>query len=222
MTNAHGRADIRDMLVVHEAFRRAYGKMPSLVLAVSSGDTARAAVVADHIELIKEFLHLHHKGEDELLWPKLIARATQDVAPTLALMEEQHTQIDGLIATCSSSLVRWRRNAAASDRDQLAAALRALGEELTAHLAVEETEVLPIVDRYITAAEWHALGDHAINGLPKRKLPIVFGMLASLAEPAVVTLMLASAPLVPRIIMPVLGPRAFASHARKIYGAGGF
>ncbi|MFE2540954.1 hemerythrin domain-containing protein [Actinacidiphila glaucinigra] len=222
MTNPDGRADIRDMLVVHEAFRRAYGKMPGLVLAVAPGDTARASVVADHIQLIEEFLHLHHKGEDELLWPKLMARASEDLAPALALMEKHHAQIDGLLVECSSAMARWRKRATASDRDQLAAALRALGELLTEHLAVEEAEVLPSVDQYVTETEWHELGDHAINKLPKKKLPIVFGMLASLAEPEVVTLMLASAPLVPRIIMPVLGPRAFASHAKKVYGASGF
>jgi hemerythrin-like domain-containing protein len=222
MTHPHDRADVRDMLVVHEAFRRAYGKMPDIVLAVAPGDTVRAAIVAEHIELIKDFLHLHHKGEDELLWPKLIERAPQNLTLTLSLMEKQHTELDGLLGACSSFLARWRTGAAAPDRDQLAAALRALGEELTAHLALEEAEVLPTVNRYITAAEWHELGDHAINGLPKKKLPIVFGMLASLAEPSVVRLILASAPLVPRIIMPILGPRAFASHARKVYGASGF
>lgn len=57
--------------------------------------------------------------------------------------------------------------------------------------------MLPIVDQYVTAAEWHELGDHAINGLPKKKLPIIFGMLAFLAEPAVVSLMLSTAPWCP-------------------------
>ncbi|GGT38420.1 hemerythrin domain-containing protein [Streptomyces chromofuscus] len=73
------------MLVVHEAFRRAYSRMPGLVLAVTPGDTARAAVVADHVQMIEEFLHLHHKGEDVLLWPKLAARATHDPLPALEL-----------------------------------------------------------------------------------------------------------------------------------------
>ncbi|MEU4094812.1 hemerythrin domain-containing protein [Streptomyces sp. NPDC026673] len=222
MTNAHGRADIRDMLVVHEAFRRVYDRMPNLVLSVTPGDTNRAAVVADHIQLIEEFLHLHHKGEDVLLWPKITERAPRYLAPPLALMEEHHAEIDGLIVESSGSLARWRSSAGASDRDELAAVLRALGKKLTEHLAVEEAEILPVVDQYLTAAEWHELGNHAINGLPKKKLPIIFGMLASLAEPEVVTLMLSTAPLVPRLVMPIVGPRAFAAHARKVYGSSGF
>ncbi|MEU5607675.1 hypothetical protein ACI2L4_33380 [Streptomyces sparsogenes] len=49
---------------------------------------------------------------------------------------------------------------------------------LTEHLGIEGKDVLPIVPEYVTAKEWHDLGDHAINALPKSKLPIVFGMLA--------------------------------------------
>jgi hypothetical protein len=102
--------------------------------------------------------------------------------------------------------------------EELADCLERLGALLTEHLAIEEKDVLPIVPEYVTAKEWHQLGDHAINALPKNKLPIVFGMLASLAEPEVVKLMLSTAPLVPRLIMPVVGPKAYARHARRVYG----
>jgi hypothetical protein len=47
---------------------------------------------------------------------------------------------------------------------------------------------------------------------------VIIDDFAQLAEPDVVTLMLSTAPLVPRLIMPVLGPRAYASHAKRVYG----
>jgi hemerythrin-like domain-containing protein len=219
MPHAHANtADIRDMLVVHQAFRNAYDRAPGLVRVVAPGDVKRAKVVADHVQLVEQFLHLHHKGEDELLWPKLQERAPAELEPTLRLMEEQHVQIDKLLTETAGLLASWRRDANAGDRDELAKSLTVLGTELTAHLAVEEEKVLPLAERHVTAKEWHQLGDHAINGLPKSKLPIVFGMLARLAEPDVVTLMLSTAPLVPRLIMPILGPRAYASHAKRVYG----
>jgi hemerythrin-like domain-containing protein len=221
----HGHAstaDIRDMLVVHQAFRNTYDRTPGLVSDVAPGDVKRAKVVADHIQLIEKFLHLHHKGEDELLWPKLQERAPAELEPTLRLMEEQHVQIDKLLTETAGLLASWRRDANADDRDRLAESLTVLGTELAAHLAIEEEKVLPLAEKYVTAKEWHQLGDHAINGLPKSKLPIVFGMLAQLAEPDVVTLMLSTAPLVPRLIMPVLGPRAYASHAKRVYGTTAF
>ncbi|MGW6463636.1 hemerythrin domain-containing protein [Streptomyces rubiginosohelvolus] len=212
------RADVRDMLVVHEAFRQSYDRMPGLVRATPPGDARRAAVVADHVQLIEEFLHLHHKGEDELLWPKLLQRATGRLGETVVLLEEQHLEIDALLTESAGLLAVWRTAPSAARGTELADVLERLGAVLTEHLAIEEKEVLPVVPEYVTSKEWHALGDHAINALPKSRLPTVFGMLASLAEPEVVTLMLSTAPLVPRLIMPVLGPRAYARHARRLYG----
>lgn len=211
-------ADVRDMLVVHQAFRDAYGRMPDLVRSVPAGDADRAGVVCDHADLIDDFLHLHHKGEDELLWPKLIARGPSDLRPTLALLEEQHKEIDNLLTESSSLRREWRGGVDAATGEKLADCVHQLGQKLSEHLSIEEERVLTVADEYISAEEWHKIGEHAINGLPKKKLAIIFGMLASIAEPEVVTLMLTTAPLVPRLIMPFLGPRAFAAHMKRVYG----
>ncbi len=207
------------MLVVHEAFRQSYARLPGLVMEVSPGDVERAAVVAEHAQLIEEFLHLHHKGEDELLWPKLLERAGDRLGDVVSLLESQHEEIAALLVETAQLLALWRGQPAKDSGERLADSLERLGSLLTEHLGIEEKDVLPIVPEYVTAKEWHELGDHAINALPKSKLPIVFGMLASYADPDVVKLMLSTAPLVPRLIMPVLGPRAYARHARKVYGA---
>lgn len=213
------RADVRDMLVVHEAFRQSYARLPGLVMEVSPGDVERAAVVAEHAQLIEEFLHLHHKGEDELLWPKLLERAGDRLGDVVSLLESQHEEIAALLVETAQLLALWRAQPATDSGERLADCLERLGSLLTEHLGIEEKDVLPIVPEYVTAKEWHELGDHAIKALPKSKLPTVFGMLASYADPDVVKLMLSTAPLVPRLIMPVLGPRAYARHARKVYGA---
>ncbi|MFI7633530.1 hemerythrin domain-containing protein [Nonomuraea sp. NPDC049400] len=211
-------ADVRDMLVVHQAFRDAYRRMPDLVRAVPAGDADRAAVVCDHADLIDDFLHLHHKGEDELLWPKLIERGSSDLRPTLALLEEQHEEIDRLLADSSSLRRQWRDTVDAATAERLADCIELLGRKLTEHLAIEEEKVLTIVNQYLSAEEWHKIGEHAINGLPKKNLMVIFGMLADIAEPAVVTLMLTTAPLVPRLILPYLGPRAYAAYSKRVYG----
>ncbi|OAH10310.1 hemerythrin domain-containing protein [Streptomyces jeddahensis] len=213
------RADVRDMLVVHEAFRQSYARLPGLVMEVSPGDVERAVVVAEHAQLIEEFLHLHHKGEDELLWPKLLERAGDRLGDVVSLLESQHEEIAALLVETAQRLALWRAQPAKDSGERLADALERLGSLLTEHLGIEEKDVLPIVPEYVTAKEWHELGDHAINALPKSKLPTIFGMLASYADPDVVKLMLSTAPLVPRLIMPVLGPKAYARHARKVYGA---
>jgi hypothetical protein len=60
-------ADARDMFVVHAMFRREFGLMPGLVRAVAAGDSARAALVADHVALMSEGPAAHHQGEDDHL-----------------------------------------------------------------------------------------------------------------------------------------------------------
>jgi hemerythrin-like domain-containing protein len=212
------RADVRDMLVVHEAFRQSFGRMPALVREVTPGDVRRAEIVAGHVQLIEEFLHLHHKGEDDFLWPKLLDRAGERISPAIALLESQHEEIAALLAQTSKELEAWRKAPSTERGTELADSLERLGAVLTEHLAIEEKEVLPIAPEYVSAKEWHQMGDHAIKGLPKSKLPIIFGMLASYAEPDVVKLLISPAPLVPRLIMPILGPRAYARHARQVYG----
>ncbi|MFI6080815.1 hemerythrin domain-containing protein [Streptomyces sp. NPDC051217] len=218
MSKQTGRADVRDMLVVHQAFRDSYSSAPGLVRGVAAGDTRRAATVADHLKLIADFLHLHHKGEDDLLWPKLKERAPADLWPALEVLEAQHVEIDLLVNKSTALRTSWRRTAGVDEGEELAVVLSRLNEGLTEHLALEEDKVLSRVSQYMTDAEWHELGDHAINGLPKSKLPIVFGMLADIAEPEVVDLMLASAPRVPRFLMPRLGPLAYRAHVKKVYG----
>src|SRR5689334_20924962 len=77
-TDTQTLTDVHDMVVVHKAFRRELRLIPELVRAVPAGDTTRAAVVAGHARLVLQGLHLHHTGEDELLWPKLLQRDAPD------------------------------------------------------------------------------------------------------------------------------------------------
>ena len=67
--------DTADMLMIHRLFRWLFGDAPGLVRGVAAGDTARAEVVGAHIEQIVAGLHLHHQGEDLLLWDLLESRA---------------------------------------------------------------------------------------------------------------------------------------------------
>jgi hypothetical protein len=48
---------------------------------------------------------------------------------------------------------------------------------------------------------------------------MIFGMIMKDADPEVIRGMLANAPLVPRLMLPFVGPRAYARYARRIHGA---
>jgi hemerythrin-like domain-containing protein len=218
MSSAAPGVDTREMIAVHSAFRREFRLAPALVRAVAPGDVPRAQVVADHLELLGTFLHHHHAGEDRLLWPKLLERVPAELAPTVELMERQHEGVHEVIEETTAALARWRTDAAQADRDELADALDRLHTLLVEHLAAEEQHILPLASRTLTEAEWGELGEDGMASQPKNKLPMIFVMIMKDADPEVIRGMLANAPLAPRLLLPFIGPRAYARYARRVHG----
>jgi hemerythrin-like domain-containing protein len=213
------RTDTRDMLVVHAAFRREFRQALELVRGVSLGHHPRVRQVADHVTLLLQFLHVHHAGEDRLLWPKLLDRLPADVTPTVELMEQQHQTIHTLIDETTTTARRWRSSADGTDRDRLAESLDRLMIELVEHLGAEEERVLPLASRCLTQAEWDQLGEEGLGTLPKSQLPLAFGMIMKDADPEVIRGILANVPLIPRVVLPRIGPRVYARYTRRLHAA---
>ena len=83
-------------------------------------------------------------------------------------------------------------------------------------LAIESIKQLKA--RYVTAAEWEQMGQHAMNTFQKRLLSLAFGMLMYEGDPAVMRRTLANVSLPARLLMPIIAPRAFSRRARRVYG----
>lgn len=209
-------ADTRDMYMAHTALRREFRLLPDLIRSVPPGDARRAEVVSAHAALVCRILHTHHEGEDKLLWPKLVERAGVDAEVIVPMMEQQHHAIEELHAEVTGLLGSWR--ATAEGGEKLAEACERLLTVLIQHMALEEKQILPLAARYVTATEWHELGEHGMASTPKKDLPLVFGMAMYEGDPEVIKAVLATAPLPVRLIVPVLGRRRYAAHARQVHG----
>ncbi|WP_405765236.1 hemerythrin domain-containing protein [Actinacidiphila glaucinigra] len=209
-------ADTRDMYMAHAALRREFRLLPDLIRSVAPGDTRRADVVGSHAALVCRVLHTHHEGEDKLLWPKLVERAGVDAEAIVPTMERQHHAIDELHNEVTGRLVAWRSTG--EDGEALAEAFERLLTVLIQHMSLEEKEILPLAAKHVTAAEWHQLGEHGMENTPKKDLPLVFGMAMYEGDPEVIKAVLATAPLPVRMIVPVLGRRRYAAHARQVHG----
>jgi hypothetical protein len=83
-------------------------------------------------------------------------------------------------------------------------------------LAIESTKQLKA--QYVTAAEWEQMGQRGMNTFQKRLLPLAFGMLMYEGDPAVMRRTLSYVPRPARLLMPIIAPRAFSRHARRVYG----
>jgi hemerythrin-like domain-containing protein len=211
-------ADVRDMYMAHTMFRREFGLLPQLVRDVKSYDTKRSEVVGAHAQFVCGILHFHHEGEDLILWPLLLERGGEEAAAIVPLMEKQHHAIEAAYGEVIRPLPEWRSTARGGH--ELAQALDRLLAALLEHMVMEEERILPLAEKYVTAAEWRRLGEHGMDEMPKKALPLAFGMAMYEGDPAVIKTILGEAPPPARLILPLLAPRLYAKHAKRVHGTG--
>ncbi|MGC3995234.1 MAG: hemerythrin domain-containing protein [Propionicimonas sp.] len=212
--------DTSDLIMIHNMFRRLYGEAPGLIRGVTNGDTARSEVVGFHIEEIVAGLHIHHHGEDVLLWDRLESRA-----PACALhvgqMRAQHEAISGLLDDVNARLPAWRSTASAADREELAAAVEAVAASLQAHLGQDEEQIAPVAATTLTQAEWDELAEHGLGAIPRNRLLIQLGaILDALPADERAAWVRQNLPPLPRLLWAVLGKRQYANYLRELYGTG--
>ncbi|MFJ4845507.1 hemerythrin domain-containing protein [Streptomyces sp. NPDC088733] len=211
-------ADVRDMYMAHTMLRREFRLLPQLVRDVTPGDAERADVVGAHAEQVCLILHLHHEGEDLLLWPRLLERAGDKATAIVPAMEEQHHAIERGHAEVAGLLPQWR--ATGRNGEQLAEAVERLLAALVEHLALEEKEILPLTEQYVTAAEWKQLGEHGMARTPQEALPLSLGMAMYEADPEVVEALLADVPEPDRTALTDAARAVYAAHAERVHGTG--
>lgn len=211
-------ADVRPMIVLHNAFRREFRLLPALVRGVAGGDTGRSQVVAEHIDFLTTILRAHHHGEDVVLWPILLDRGPEQVAPVVHVMAGHHEQIERLdkeIGACSTT---WRDTGSCAEGELLAASLDELTVVLNEHLSMEEERILPIVARYVTMSEWDRMGNEAGADVAAALRPVGVGMLMYEGDPDVVDLDLARVPTQVRAALKEAAPQAYAAHSLRVHG----
>lgn len=215
--STHPLTDVHDMVVVHRTFRRELALIPRLARATTAGDLARAAVVAGHARRVLDGLHLHHTGEDVLLWPKLLERAAPE-AGLIHRMEGQHHRVEELVKLLGPAVDRWTAEARPAVSEEVAGLFDELRTVLLEHLDDEEAHILPIAARCITQPEWDELGEHGLSQLPKSELPIAVGMLLEDATPAERADLLGKAPAPARLLLRTLGAWQYRRYVRSVRG----
>lgn len=219
MTGTAGqtRPDTHEMVIVHRAFRREFRLAPDLIRGVAAGDTGRAGIVADHVSDLIWGLHHHHRGEDELLWPKLLDRAAPR-RELIELMEVQHRRISEGLDGLQPLIGPWRDTGAVPAGSALATALDDLRAALVEHLDQEEAEILPLAAEHLSVAEWNELGESAVKSLPKNKRLIFLGMVLEDTSDEEQAAMIANLPPPVRVLWRVFGARGYARYVAKVRG----
>lgn len=189
---AAGPHDQTGMYLMHHAFRRDLARFEAAVRATPVGAADTWKALADRWERFGAILHHHHSVEDERLWPVLTAHAERlgDTAALrmLADMEAEHAVIDPTLTACSDGFATMVEHPCVDYRSALDRHVTAARAALLDHLAHEEGEALPFLQRSVSAEENAAFDAAAQKAYGPRIIPFMVpwvadGVPAELIEP---------------------------------------
>jgi hemerythrin-like domain-containing protein len=163
-----------DMFAVHQALLGALEGAPALV-ASAGHDAERTELIGSYYENVLEFLHVHHAGEDELIYPILEERCTDEKA-MLARIDAQHTLLVGPMAEAREAIAAWRATPSAEAGANVVRLLGVIDQTLRPHLGDEETMVLPVASAWISPEEWGRLPGHALQSFRADKPWLALGL----------------------------------------------
>jgi hemerythrin-like domain-containing protein len=128
---------------------------------------------------------MHHPKEDEFLFARLAARAPQAKALVDSLRAE-HEKSARLVRELERSLLLFEDAAPEGAREFLDA-VNAYAEFHWKHMRREETELLPLAERALTAEDWRAIDEafdsnrDPIAGIRERDFEALFTRIVNLA-----------------------------------------
>ena len=107
------------------------------------------------------FLHVHHHGEETLVFPLLRERCAGQLE-LIDAVAAQHRDVDELVTQSVGLLEGWSAGDATA-KAPCAQTLGALGGRMEEHLDDEEQHLLPLCAASLTEEEWAVLPGHALG-----------------------------------------------------------
>jgi hemerythrin-like domain-containing protein len=173
-TNNAPRPDVSDMFAVHQALRDTLSCAPQLVNKVDAADLKRVDLITNFYDNVLSFLHIHHDGEERLIFPILRDRCPEELN-VIEQMLGQHANVTDLLGRSGQALTAWA-DGDITAQTSAATNLSELGAVLYQHLDDEEREVLPLCAEHLTPEEWAALPGHAMANFRGDKAWLILGL----------------------------------------------
>ncbi|HEY1762853.1 MAG TPA: hemerythrin domain-containing protein [Acidimicrobiales bacterium] len=216
MSTSEPRFDTHQMVLIHRVIRREFGQLPRQ-FRTAANDRARSKIIGAHALEMLHFLHTHHTGEDELLFPLLRERASLD-PDLMDRMDAQHTQVNDAVAAVGAELPSWTASADPAIGEKMAARIDATMPTLIDHLAEEEQKLLPIVAVTLTRSEWDALGKHGMSAIPLTRRLVILGHITEETDDAERRSFMQIVPAPARLAYKLIGHRRFTRETTAIRG----
>ena len=166
--------DVSDMYAVHKALLGALDAAPEYV-ANAELDSERVEVISSFYENVIEFLHVHHTGEDELIYPVLEERCAESRS-VLERIDNQHKLLYAPMDAARSAIATWRAAPSTDHAQAVIDAIASIDEPLRPHLAEEETVLLPIASKWMSPEEFGRLPGHHMMSFRADKPWLMLGL----------------------------------------------
>jgi len=166
--------DVSDMFAVHKALLGALDAVPACV-ATAGLDSERVKVIGSFVENVIEFLHVHHSGEDELIYPLLEERCAKSRSE-LERIDSQHKFLYSPMDAGRSAVATWRAAPSTGNAEAVIDAVSSIAQALRPHLAEEETVMLPLASMWISPEEWGRQAGHNMMSFHADKPWLMIGL----------------------------------------------
>lgn len=166
--------DTSDMFAVHKALLSSLDAAPAYVLGAGD-DADRVEMIGSYYENVLELLHVHHSGEDELLYPLLEERCA-DGRAEITRINDQHRVLDPHLDAGRSAIATWRSTPTREGAQATVDALAAINTTLRPHLSDEEVTVVPLCSVWLSPEEWAQLPAHALQSFRADKVWLALGL----------------------------------------------
>jgi len=174
---AEGPYDQTGMYVMHHALRRDFVRFVAAVENTPVAEQEVWTALAQRWDRFADILHHHHGAEDDNLWPVLLKHAEKSGSSAdlqlLADMAAEHAQIDPALRACRHAFVAMREHPCEDHRDALELQLAEAEEGLLEHLAHEEGQALPMLQRTLSEEENKAFEKAAASAYPLKMIPFL-------------------------------------------------
>ena len=140
--------------IIHHGLRRDLDRA-ARVLARPVTDAQRASLCR-HITWMLDYLHRHHVGEDEGVWPRTLAKRP-DLRELVDEMEAEHEALAAASDQVRAASDAFARDGSEEGRRELAEAVAHMQATTLPHLDHEEQVAMPLVLETLDDTDWDYL-----------------------------------------------------------------
>lgn len=199
-----------ELIAVHTIMRRSTILTADALRRFASGSSSNSKALVALIRWQAEFVHHHHRSEDELFWP-VLRELFPDAIASLDELTEQHHVLDAELDNLSSAAKDL-----ANARSSALLSAEKVRDVLISHLDTEEPVLLKLFPQ-TPAPRIVELRKAIVAGAPRSGPDLVLGLLED-PEPAQGTaIMHANFPPPVRLLRPLL-LRRYRARKRQLVG----